>query len=417
MSASKKRKADDSDHRIECLDCPSHESKKAKTSRNTFIKFLKADKPHSEHTWESVTKDHFTFENMRRFSGYLFNNTSVVESTAQDYLSSMRSQAAAIFNYEVEIHSAGGADKRWKQLKEDVRKKYTSREFEQRTASGKMTEISNKGAPCMSLMDFNEIMVSLFKQLSMDKADVTKLVFDRNLLAHTWVLAGRPYELGTVSYNGYRVNPTDNILRATILRTKQKRIQVLSVPCAPLGYPHVSYAVDPIHALGTFMVLGAHEGVLPDECVFPLTSAFVQPLSSVGDAVAEGDDDEEDEDEETEGFAESSEAKKKKDDPFAGYITKVLAANVPSSQIKYTSYSTRRGVLQQMGDASDNLRHADAAVRGGHVGTMKAMDTFFEYWATTNEHDNKAGEILKKNSTHNTPIISILSSSLIFHTW
>jgi hypothetical protein len=116
-------------------------------------------------------------------------------------------------------------------------------------------------------------------------------------------------------------------------------------------------------------------------------------LSSVGDAVADDDDDEEDEDEEIEGFAESSEAKKKRDDPFAGYITKVLAANVPSSQMKYTSYSTRRGVLQQMGDASDNLRHADAAVRGGHVGTMKAMDTFFEYWATTNEHDNKAGEI------------------------
>ena len=409
MSASKKRKAGDVfEHRIESLDCPSHESKKAKTSRRQFLNFLKADKPKNSEppTWESVTEADFTFDSLRRFSGYLFHKTSIGESTAQDYLSSIRSQAAGLFDYKCSIHSEGGADAKWKQLKSDLKKHYTKREIQQRAASGKMTEIKNKGAPCMSLMDFNEIMVSLFKQLCASDADLKKLSFDRNLLAHMWVLAGRPYELGTVSYDGYRVNPSDNILRATIFRTKHKRIQVLSVPCAPMGYPHVSYAVDPIHALGTFMVLGAHEGVLQDECIFPLSTEFIQPLSSVKTTGAaatskELDSDEENSQEEDgsdgsdagdfEAADEVVEKNKDRSDPFAGYITKVLAANIPSSQKKYTSYSTRRGVLQQMGDASDNVRHADAAVRSGQIGTMKANDTFYEYYMTTNEHDNKAG--------------------------
>jgi hypothetical protein len=387
------------------LESLAHKSPKARTSRNQFLNFLKADKPDSDPTWESLTVADFTFDNMRRFSSYLLNKTDVVESTAQNYLSSVRSQVGPLHNYQCELQALNGADAVWHRLREDLKKHYDLRKKE---AIGihPDAELTNKGAPCMSIVDYNEILFSLFKEMDSLGADVEKLSFDRNLIAHAWTLAGRPYELGTVSYSGYRMNPTDNILRGRIYRTKKFKLQTLTLPCAPLGYPYITYAIDPVHALGTYMVLGEQEGVLKEACVFRLAKEFSMSLSSVkvgneGDASDDEDVDSEEDDEDvvdsTEANEEPGEVKKKKtrSDPFAGYITKVLAAHVPSSNKKYTSYSTRRGVLQQMGDASDTLRHADAAVRSGQINTMQANDTFYEYYMASNEHDNKAGEISK----------------------
>ena len=383
MSASKKRKTDESGHRIECLGSFSRISQKTRTSRNTFLNFMVADKPNSAPTWERLTADDFTFDNMRRFSSYLFNKTDMIESTAQNYLSSIRSQVGPMFNYRCELQSGQGANDRWKQLKADLKRHYNVRK--KQCIDEKLDAVEER-APCMSMTDYNEVSFSLFKQLGSLNADLRKLSLDRNLIVHAWTLAARPYELGTVSYSGYRINPNDKILRGRIFRTKAFRLQTLTLPCAPMGYPHISYAVDPAHALGTYMVLGEQEGVLPGACVFPFTKEFTQPLSSLtkedlsdqedNASRDEGVDDDEDDD--------VAEQAKVKSDPFAGYITKVLAANVPSSSKKYTSYSTRRGVLQQMGDATDSLRHADVAVRSGQINTMQANDTF-------DEHDNKAG--------------------------
>jgi hypothetical protein len=212
-----------------------------------------------------------------------------------------------------------------------------------------------------------------------------------------YMVSGRPYELGSIEFQGLGWNEPSQMAKVKILRTKIKREQNLFLAAAPVGMKVgikklVSYAADIIHSLATVMAVDC-SGVEAHDSLLKLASqsAVVAPHirgkpskshSPVGPAEDEEGEESDDDEDQFHTYT-------KKQDPFASYITKAFKGNVTGKT--FTSYSARSGPMNQMAGAG-KARFGDCSIRAGQIGSLTTIDKFFDYYYGSSEHDLESGK-------------------------
>lgn len=196
-------------------------------------------------------------------------------------------------------------------------------------------------------------------------------------------------------------------------RTKgAHRRQNLTLVCTPIGYPNVSFASDPLHALGAYFAVDAPLGVGSNASIFPSPGTNAVRAPKLDDNTSQGGasttaTSHDHPDEACQGFGGGTttvprKRRAKMDNTknewngrsgHARVITKYLdeVTKTVNPDAHYTSYSARRGSLHVMG-STDGLRNSDAAIRAGQINTMMALDTFYEYHQGSIDQDRQAGK-------------------------